>query len=71
MKIKEIVSRFRRDFNAVYICEHCNHEEKCGGYDDANFHQNVIPKMKCSECGKMASKNYRPLATKYKDEEVV
>ena len=65
MKIKEIVSQHRRDFTAIYICEHCEHEEKSYGYDDRNFHDNVIPKMKCKECGKKAGDNYRPLATKY------
>jgi transcription elongation factor Elf1 len=65
MKIKEIIRQHRRDFTAIYQCEHCNHETKGSGYDDKNFHENVIPKMKCSECGKTADKNYRPLATKY------
>lgn len=65
MKIKEITSQSRRDFSAVYHCEHCGHEKRGSGYDDANFHQNVIPAMKCEECGKAASEGYRPLATKY------
>jgi len=52
MKIKEITSRSRRDFSATYICEKCGHEQKGGGYDDRNFHDNVIPKMKCLNCGK-------------------
>lgn len=66
MKIKQIISQHRRDFRADYECEHCGHIEKnLGGYDDANFHQNVIPKMKCKQCGKTAGDNYRPLATKY------
>ena len=68
MKIKEIKSQHRRDFAAIMECEHCGHEEsnKCG-YDDANYHQNVIPAMKCGECGKTAAESYRPLATKYPD----
>jgi len=65
MKIKEIISQHRRDFTAIYVCEHCGNEEKMDGYDDANFHQNVIPGFKCSKCGKTAGENYRPLATKY------
>jgi len=28
MKIKKIVSQHRRDFIAIYECEHCGHEEK-------------------------------------------
>ena len=65
MKIKEIISQYRRDFTAIYICEHCAHEYKGYGYDDANFHNKVIPSMKCPVCGKTAPDNYRPLATKY------
>lgn len=53
MKIKTIESQSRRDFNAIYQCEHCGHEKKGSGYDDANFHNNVIPKMKCENCGKI------------------
>lgn len=26
MKIKEIISQNRRDFTAIYQCEHCGHE---------------------------------------------
>ena len=65
MKIKKIINQHRRDFTAVYECEHCGDEYKGNGYDDANFHQNVIPGMECPKCGKTASDNYRPLATKY------
>jgi len=65
MQIKRIISQHRRDFQAIYVCEHCENEEKSGGYDDTNFHQNVIPSMKCTKCGESASKNYRPLTTKY------
>ena len=67
MKIKKIKSQNRRDFTAVYECEHCGDEKDDSGYDDANFHQNVIPKMVCGKCGKQADDNYRPLATKYPD----
>jgi len=65
MKIKEIISQHRRDFTAIYECEHCGHTITGGGYDDANFHQNVIPKMTCTKCGKGKAENYRPLTTKY------
>lgn len=67
MKIKKITSQSRRDFYAIYECEHCGATHEGSGYDDTNFHQNVIPKMKCKECGKTAGEDYRPLATKYPD----
>ncbi|WP_247926841.1 hypothetical protein [Streptococcus intermedius] len=65
MRIKTIISQHRRDFTADYECEHCNHVVRMSGYDDDNFHRNVIPKMVCKKCGKIADNNYRPLATKY------
>ena len=65
MRIKEIISQHRRDFKAIFECEHCGHTEIKSGYDDANYHQNVIPTMKCPKCGKVAGENYRPLTTKY------
>lgn len=65
MKIKEITDQNRRDFSAIYECEHCGHTKRGSGYDDANFHENVIPKMVCPKCGKSASEIYRPSATKY------
>ena len=43
MRIKGIISQHRRDFKAVYECEHCGHEVVDGGYADLNFHNNVIP----------------------------
>lgn len=52
MQIKTILRQSRRDFTALYVCEHCEHEHKAYGYDDANFHNNVIPNMKCKACGK-------------------
>jgi primosomal protein N' len=67
MKIKEITSQNRRDFYAVYECEHCGWTEEGGGYDDSYFHNNVIPKMKCGKCGKIAPDSYRALTTKYPD----
>ena len=72
MKIKQINSQNRRDFYADYECEHCEHVEKDrGGYDDDNFHQNVIPDMVCPQCKKKSNKNYRPLKTKYDAYEVI
>lgn len=71
MRIKEIVSQNRRDFRAIYECEHCGYTYEGSGYDDDNFHVNVIPKRKCPKCGKAASDNYRPLRTKYPADKVI
>lgn len=71
MKIQKITSQFRRDFQAVYECEHCGHEKSGSGYDDAHFHSEVIPKMKCDNCGKTAPDDYRALTTKYQDGMVI
>ncbi|MBR5414156.1 MAG: hypothetical protein IK114_14180 [Fibrobacter sp.] len=65
MKIKKIISQNRRDFYAIYECEHCGHTHEGSGYDDAHFHHNVIPDMVCPVCGKKAGDDYRPLETKY------
>jgi len=65
MRIKEITDQHRRDFRAIYECEHCGVTRKGSGYDDDNFHRNVIPAMPCAACGKTAADTYRPLATKY------
>lgn len=67
MKIKEITSQHRRDFEAIYECEHCGATEEGAGYDDTNYHQNVVPKKKCKVCGKVAPETHRPLAPKYCD----
>jgi len=67
MKIKQITSQSRRDFRAVYECEHCGDTHEGGGYDDSYFHAGVIPKMVCKSCGKTAAEDYRPFTTKYPD----
>ena len=65
MKIKQINSQSRRDFYADYECEHCKHVQQGSGYDDAYFHNEVIPTMVCKKCGKKAPKTYVPQGTKY------
>ena len=68
MKIKQILYQRRRDFSAIFRCEACGHECEQRGYDDAYFHENVIPNSACPKCGKTEweiDKNYRPLTTKY------
>lgn len=71
MKIKKIISQHRRDFQAVYECEHCGHKKSDYGYDDANFHKNVIPAMECDGCGRTAASDYRPLEPKHPEGTII
>lgn len=71
MRIKEIESQHRRDFVAVYECEHCGATKRASGYDDENFHDRVVPAMRCESCEQSAGDGYRPLATRYAEGEVV
>ena len=71
MRIQKIISQNRRDFTAVYECEHCGATETGYGYDDDYFHRNVIIDMKCKACGKTAPEGYRALTTKYAAHEIV
>lgn len=71
MKIQKILSQHRRDFSAIYECEHCGDTKTGYGYDDENFHERVIPSMECAKCGKVTNENYRPLKPKYAADEVV
>lgn len=71
MRIKKITEQIRRDFWAIYECEHCGHEEKGSGYDDSYFHSQVIPEKVCKNCGKKSDESYRPLTTKYPDSAVL
>lgn len=71
MHIEKIINQSRRDFTAIYKCEHCGATEKGSGYDDSYFHNNVVPAMKCEQCGKQADKTYVPQATKYPDWQTV
>ena len=53
MKIKAILSSHRNDYTADMECEHCGHVQRDNwGYNDANYHENVIPHMHCGACGK-------------------
>lgn len=65
MRIKQKLSQNRRDFRAIFECEHCGSESTFEGYDDANYHQNVIPKIKCGKCGKISPESYEPEKTRY------
>lgn len=52
MRILKKLSQYRRDFRAIYECGHCGATVEDYGYDDANFHHNVIPNMECGKCGR-------------------
>lgn len=41
-----------RDFYATMECEHCGHtQQNKSGYDDAYYHDHVIPGQFCGRCG--------------------
>ena len=68
MRIREILYQHRRDFKAVYECEGCGSIGEGKGYDDDYFHNEVIPDMRCTVCGKTGIEcvgNYIPLAPLY------
>lgn len=70
MKIVEMLNQYRRDFRAIYECENCGYKEERSGYDDRNFHDNVIPNMKCPKCGKSRNDlgiKEKPTETKYQE----
>jgi C4-type Zn-finger protein len=71
MRIKKIISQDRRDFQALYECDHCEHCVKGSGYDDQYFHEVVVPSMVCESCGKKAGDSFRALAPKYGSNTVV
>lgn len=74
MKIKTVINQHRRDFEALYVCEGCGHEKKGDGYDDANFHNNVIPGLICPKCKESTvslGAKIEPRANKYAAHEVV
>ncbi len=54
MRIQKKIRQHRRDFIADYECEHCGNVDRGDGYDDAFYHRNVIPMMRCSKCKKSA-----------------
>lgn len=71
MKIKEITEQYRRDFTAIFECEHCGSWFKANGYNDHYFHNMVIPSMKCKKCGKSTSGDYTQRQPKYAHEVIV
>ena len=68
MKIDRITNQSRRDLYGFMKCEGCGHEQKFVGYDDDNYHRNVVPAVLCRSCGKSANElgvDVRPLAPKH------
>lgn len=53
MLISKILSQHGRDFTALLECEHCGNTQKLStGYDDAYYHDHVLPAITCGTCGK-------------------
>ncbi len=76
MKITKRYNQHRRDFLADLLCESCENEEKrVSCYDDRNFHDNVIPAMKCKTCKKSRNDlkiiSEPPIQTRYAEHEIV
>ena len=74
MKIVKIASQNRRDIYGTVECEGCGANQKFAGYDDDNYHRNVVPDIGCKACGKSARDmgvETRPLGTKYPADQVV
>lgn len=67
MKIEKFTYQNRRDFKAIFVCEHCGFKKEEWGYDDSNFHHNILPTWPCPQCGKKVGDDYRPLETRYPD----
>jgi hypothetical protein len=56
MKITKTYDWSRRDFSYDTECEHCGHiQNNGGGYDDANYYNNVVPNLKCRNCGESSN----------------
>ena len=63
MKIAKFLSQHRNDYTAMMVCEHCEATEKDSyGYNDHNYHANVIPAMHCRSCGKNRAGDLRAIA---------
>jgi hypothetical protein len=51
MKIEKITWEHRNDFHAILRCEHCGYSQILNsGYNDAYYHNHVLPAMKCKVC---------------------
>ena len=50
MKLIEKRAQCRRDFTGLYECESCKKQIELQGYDDRNWHDSVVPNIKCPNC---------------------
>lgn len=75
MKIIKMLNQHRRDFSCEMECENCQSKTiNKSGYDYNYYHENVIPNMKCKDCGEStisSNKPIEPQATKYPDGYVI
>ncbi len=56
MKITKQYNWNRRDFTYDARCEHCEAiSTNNSGYDDNNYYQNVVPDIKCKNCGESSN----------------
>lgn len=68
MKITKITTQSRRDIYGEMECEGCGAVDKLVGYDDAYFHNTVMPAKACKSCGKSSNDlgvDVRPLRPRY------
>lgn len=70
MYIKEILRQHRRDFVALFVCEHCGIEHEAPGYDDHYYHNVVVPTAECHGCGKAGNLN-AARTPKYADDVII
>ena len=56
MKVIKRYNQHRRDLHIDMECENCKAvETDKNAYDDTNFWVNVVPAIKCKECGKSSN----------------
>lgn len=60
MFILKILNQHGFDFTGIYKCEHCQKEKQAYGYNDDNFHINIVPEMVCDYCHKKTTKSVSP-----------
>ena len=56
MIIKEMLIQDDKEFKAIFTCEFCDNHVIKRGYNNKDFHDNIIPNVKCEKCGKTRNK---------------